>query len=467
MSAPTAPPDTPPRPAPGGGRAVYRVSELTALLRDLIEGALPRTWVEGEISNLSQPASGHWYFTLKDAQSQIRCAMFRNANRLVRPPPKNGDQVLVRGQVSLYEARGDLQLICEHMEPAGEGALLREFEALKRRLAAEGLFDEADKRLIPPRPRAIGVITSATGAAVHDILTTLANRYPLAPVTLYPVPVQGAEAAPAIARALAELPQRAAVDVIILARGGGSLEDLWAFNEEAVARAIRACAVPVVCGVGHETDVTIADFAADLRAPTPTGAAERITPDIRQWRQAVDAQLPRLRHALERRLARAAESTANLTRRLQSQHPGRRLQDRAQRLDELLGRAGRSQAGLLQRRRQQLDHARTRLRAATPAARLLQADNRLHDRLGRLQRAIESRLRDSVSRIDRCDALLAGLSPHAVLERGYAIALDRDGRALGDTATVAAGDALRVILARGSLDATVDRTHPPTSNDID
>ncbi|MGH8518737.1 MAG: exodeoxyribonuclease VII large subunit, partial [Panacagrimonas sp.] len=245
------------QPAP---RVVHTVSELAEILRALVEDSLPRLWVEGEISNLSRPASGHWYFTLKDAQAQIRCAMFRNANYLVRPPPQNGDHVRVRAQASFYTARGDLQLVCEYMEPAGEGALLRAFEELKRRLSAEGLFDPAHKRPLPPMPRRIGVITSATGAAIQDVRAALARRFPLVQVVLWPVPVQGTAAAPAIVRALRELPRRAAIDAVLLVRGGGSLEDLWAFNEETVARAIAASKIPVISAVGHETDVTIADF---------------------------------------------------------------------------------------------------------------------------------------------------------------------------------------------------------------
>ncbi len=322
-------------PSGSSPRTIYAVSELAEILRGLLEDSLPNLWVQGEISNLAKPASGHWYFTLKDAQSQIRCAMFRNANFYIRPPPANGDAVLIRGKVGIYPARGELQLIVEHLEPAGAGALLRAFEALKAKLAAEGLFDAERKRPLPPAPRRIGLITSASGAAVHDVLTVLQRRWPLARVFLYPVPVQGAEAPPAIVKALAELPRRASVDLVLLVRGGGSLEDLWAFNEEAVARAIRACTVPVVSGVGHEIDVTIADFVADLRAATPTAAAELATPDIAEWAAQVSGIGNLLRSAMQRRLQRAAEQLARNRARLHVLHPGRRLQERAQRLDEL------------------------------------------------------------------------------------------------------------------------------------
>jgi exodeoxyribonuclease VII large subunit len=291
---------------------VYSVSEVAEILKGLLEDSLPALRVQGEVSNFRNPA-GHWYFVLKDAQAQLRCAMFKGQNYLIKPEPKNGDAVVARGRLTYYGRGGDAQLVVEHLEPAGEGALLRAFEQLKARLAAEGLFDDKLKRPIPAAPRGIGIITSPTGAALQDILSTLRRRFPLGQVHVYPVPVQGDAAAPAIVRALAELPRRAPVDVILLARGGGSLEDLWCFNDESLARAIRACAVPVVTGIGHEIDFTIADFAADLRAPTPTGAAERASPDAAAWR----THLARLGDRLERA------------------HPGRRLQQLTQRLDGL------------------------------------------------------------------------------------------------------------------------------------
>jgi len=442
------------QPSPGT-RAVYAVSELAELLRGLIEDSLPRLWVQGEISNFSRPASGHWYFTLKDAQAQIRCAMFRNNNLYIRPQPRDGDQVLVRGQVSLYPARGDLQLICEHLEPAGQGALLRAFEQLKARLAAEGLFDEQLKRPLPRAPRRIGLITSATGAAVQDVLSTLARRFPLVEVALYPVPVQGREAAPAIIRALRELPQRAVVDVILLVRGGGSLEDLWAFNDEALARAIRACVVPVVCGVGHEVDTTIADYVADLRAPTPTAAAERVSPDLADWVQRLLALERRLAQELAREVRRHADHAERLLQRLQLRHPARRLQDGAQRLDELALRLQGAFGRALVRIQDRECSLRTRLAAAAPQAaiqqqrrRLLHADDLLRGRLRLL-------LAQGAARLERQSALLASLSPRAVLERGYAVALDAQGRALTDAAQAQPGEPLRLLLRRGALGATV------------
>lgn len=442
------------------GRTVYEVGELVDILRALIENALPRVWVQGEISNFSRPASGHWYFTLKDARGQLRCAMFRNANIHVRPPPKDGDQVLVRAQPGIYVARGELQLICEHMEPAGEGALLRAFEELKRRLAAEGLFDEAVKRPLPRLPRAIGLVTSATGAAVQDVLSTLSRRYPLAPVHLYPVPVQGAEAPAAIVRALAELPQRASIDVLLLVRGGGSLEDLWAFNDEAVARAIRACAVPVICGVGHEVDVTIADFAADLRAPTPTAAAERAAPDIADWRSNIAGFESRGRHAIERHLRSARDRQRMLDTRLRAQHPQRRLQDAAQRLDDLSQRLAHAPTARIDDRRQRLAQVGARLALHAPAQRIFHHQRRLDELHGRLRAAQQYLLTQLDARWQRQSTRLEGLDPRAILQRGYAIALDADGRALTDAAQTATGAPLRLVLSRGEIDARVERPHP-------
>jgi exodeoxyribonuclease VII large subunit len=439
------------------GRTVYQVSELVDILRTLIEDALPRVWVQGEISNFSRPASGHWYFTLKDGQAQLRCAMFRNANLHVRPPPKDGDLVLVRAQPGVYAARGDLQLICEHLERAGEGALLRAFEALKKRLAAEGMFDEAGKRPLPRLPRAIGLITSASGAAVQDVLSTLTRRYPLAPVWLYPVPVQGAEAAPAIVRALDTLPRQAPVDVVLLVRGGGSLEDLWSFNEETVARAIRACRVPVICGVGHETDVTIADFAADLRAPTPTAAAERVAPDVAEWRSAVDGFERRGREAIARLLRAIRERRGALDARLHAQHPQRRLHESAQRLDELLQRLTHAPTVRIGERRQRLAQLVTRLALHAPARRILAHQRRLDELRAHLAASQQRLLTQADARWQRSSTRLEGLDPRAVLQRGYAIALDADGRALTDAARTSVGAAIRIVLSRGELDTRVER----------
>src|SRR5579859_8203563 len=288
-----------PQSSPETGRNVFSVSRLNREVRLLLEKGLGVVWVEGELSNFSAPSSGHWYFSLKDRDAQLRCAMFRMKNASLGFTPKAGQQVLARGRISLYEPRGDYQLIVEHLEEAGIGALRREFERLKEKLAAEGLFALERKRSLPRFPRRVGVITSASGAALHDVLRVLARRYPPAAVLIYPTPVQGGAASAGLVAAIELASARAECDVLILARGGGSLEDLWSFNDERVARAIRASAIPVVSGVGHEVDFTIADFAADLRAPTPTGAAELVTPDVSTWRRLLLEQSARLQQAEE------------------------------------------------------------------------------------------------------------------------------------------------------------------------
>ena len=437
-------------PAP---RTVRTVSELAEMLRTLVEDSLPRLWVEGEISNFSRPASGHWYFTLKDAQSQIRCAMFRNANYGIRPVPQNGDRVLIRAQVSFYTARGELQLICEHLEPAGEGALLRAFEDLKRRLLAEGLFDPAHKRELPRVPHRIGLITSATGAAVQDVQAALARRFPLVRVYLWPVPVQGAAAAPAIVDAFQRLPRRVAVDAILLVRGGGSLEDLWSFNEESVARAIRACAVPVVTGVGHETDTTIADFVADLRAPTPTAAAELITPDAAVLGARVDALGMAVRQAELRARGRALERLQRAMLRLGQLHPARALQLRAQRVDEAEARLAATLRRHLREWTLRFNAARQRLSITRHAADLALAGTRIEALRERSARALRGSMIVRRQQLERSEAMLRSLNPSAVLDRGYAIARLVDGRVVRDEADLPQDAAFDLTLARSTVRA--------------
>jgi exodeoxyribonuclease VII large subunit len=349
-------------------------------------------------------------------------------------------------------------MIVDHLEPAGAGALLRAFEALKARLAAEGLFDPALKRPIPPAPRRIGLVTSAIGAALHDVLTTLARRWPLAEVLLYPVPVQGSEAPPAIVRALAELPRRAPLDVLLLVRGGGSLEDLWAFNEEAVARAIRACTVPVISGVGHEIDVTIADFAADLRAATPTAAAELATPDIAEWAARAARNHGRLLAAMQRLQLRSAEQLAQSQARLRLLHPRRRLQERAQRLDELDERLRHASLTRLRVQRERLQDQAARLLRTNPAQ-ALQGERRHIDALATLLRGrMQALLDDRRARTARAQSLLDSFNPDAVLARGYAIVRDEHGAVLRDAAQVRPGAAIEARLAQGSLIAEVRET---------
>src|SRR5690242_1623151 len=312
------------------GRDIYTVSRLNGEARMLLEAGLPALWVEGEISNFAAPSSGHWYFTLKDREAQIRCAMFRARNAQVGFRPRDGQQLLLRGRVSLYEPRGDYQLLVEAMEDAGEGALRREFERLKAKLAAEGLFDVALKRPLPKMPRRIAIVTSPTGAAIRDVLHILARRFPPAQVLIFPTAVQGAAAVENIVAAIDAVCRDGGCDVLIVARGGGSIEDLWCFNDERVARAIRRTAIPVITGIGHEIDFTIADFAADVRAPTPSGAAELVVPDRGALLTGVRGFVARLQQAVQRQLRHAVERHAQLSARLQRAHPGNRLQQQVQ-----------------------------------------------------------------------------------------------------------------------------------------
>ena len=342
-------------------RDVYSVSRLNREVRVLLERGLGVLWVEGELSNFSQPPSGHWYFSLKDRDAQLRCAMYRLKNSLVGFTPRAGMQLLVRGRISLFEPRGEFQLIVEHLEEAGVGALRREFERLKTRLAAEGLFALERKRALPRFPRRIGVITSPSGAALHDILRVLARRYPPAAVLLYPAAVQGAAAVPTLVAALGTASARAECDVLILARGGGSLEDLWAFNDERVARAIHACALPVVCGVGHEIDFTIADFVADARAPTPSAAAEMVVPDAQACLEALARTAQRLSAGMHRELRMGRSRLDAVGHRLSRGHPGMRLQQHMQRLDDLTQRLCGATRACLHREGQRLAEERARL----------------------------------------------------------------------------------------------------------
>ncbi len=385
-------------------REIFSPSELTRLARDLLEDTFPQIWVEGEISNFSKPASGHLYFSLKDAQAQIRCAMFKPRSTYLRFKPVDGMRVLARARVSLYEARGEFQLIVEHLEEGGEGALLRAFEELKAKLAAEGLFDAAKKRMLPKLPRRIGVITSPTGAAIRDVLSVLARRFPLAEVDILPVPVQGKEAPPAIITALNAASKANRHDVLLLTRGGGSLEDLWAFNDEGVARAIRASKIPVVSAIGHEVDFTIADFAADLRAPTPSAAAELLVPDATDLAHLLDRDRQRLEHALSRQLHSAAQRVDHAQARLRAQHPRNRLRTGSERLTQL-------------RARLQAQHPHANLRAQHDGLRALRRRLRATTGYGL---ALRSQHLTELART------LNAVSPLATLQRGYAIVLERD-----------------------------------------
>ena len=440
--------------SPVSTRDVYSVTRLNREARAILEGNFPALWIEGEISNLSRPASGHLYFSLKDAQCQVRCAMFRNRNWLLRFTPGNGLQVLVRAEVSLYEGRGEFQLLVQHMEPAGDGALRLAFERLKHKLYAEGLFSETHKIGIPVIPRAIGVITSPTGAAIRDILSILRRRFPAVPVVIYPVPVQGAEAPAAIARAIAVADQRKECDVLILARGGGSLEDLWAFNEEGVARAIYACELPIVTGVGHEIDFTIADLIADRRAPTPSASAELVSPDQGQLLSQLNGLERRFWNRMQVRLDRSSESLKWLSKRLV--HPSRRLQDLAQRLDELSLRLTLANRAALQQQAAKLATLIAELRRITPLHSVQALLNRYDYLNRRLIQAMGQGLTRRVTQITHLSQALHSLSPLATLERGYAIVtILPKGELVRDASCLNYGSQVQAKLARGRIHCEV------------
>ena len=444
-------------------RRILSVSGLNREARRIVETGLGTVWVEGEISNLSRPSSGHLYWSLKDAEAQVRCAMFRMATRGLGFELANGQQVLVRARASVYEARGEYQLVVDYMEEAGEGVLRRRFEELKRRLAAEGLFDASRKIPLPKLPRRIGVITSPTGAALRDVLIALRRRFPATAVLIYPTPVQGAGAADEIARTLALADRRADCDVLILTRGGGSLEDLWSFNEEVVARAIAALKLPVIVGVGHEIDFTIADFVADLRAPTPSQAAELAVPDQREWTKRFAGCEQQLGYVTRRRIATEQRHFAMLAHRLQRCNPSVQLRERAQRLDELEARLRRALERRIETRKHKLARLATAVAHASPAHRLTRARERWRTAQGDLRRALLRQVERTQQRLKLASRGLRSLSPLATLDRGYSIVTDAGGKVLTDAAMVTRGAAIDVRLARGGLTATVDSIKPRKS----
>lgn len=431
---------------------VYSVSQLNREARRLLAQHFLTVTVGGEISNLSQPASGHLYFTLKDAQAQVRCAMFRTQLQRCRFKPENGLQVIARAEVSLYEPRGDYQLVVEHLEAGGDGALRQAYERLLQQLQTEGLFDNQRKLPLPLIPRQIGIITSPSGAAIHDMLTVLKRRFPAIPVIVYPVAVQGEAAKFEIAQALATANQRAEVDVLLLGRGGGSLEDLWAFNEVIVARAIAASQIPVISGVGHEVDVTISDFVADFRAATPSAAAEHAVPLQADWLYGFKQLEKRLLHNLQRLLTQNQQQLNWRYKALLQLHPGQQLRRNAQRLDELeqrLRQAQQQHVRHLQQRWSLLDY---RLQQVTPLARLRRQQQQLRE----WQRQLTAHmLRQLLRQRDRQQALsqtLQAVSPLATLARGYSISLLAETDTIvKSTQQVQVGDRLHHYLTDGQL----------------
>jgi exodeoxyribonuclease VII large subunit len=442
-------------------RKVLTVSALNREARLLMESGLRVVWVTGEISNFSQPASGHMYWSLKDTRAQVRCAMFRPTNRSLSFTPADGQQVLVRARATVYEQRGEYQLVVEEMEPAGEGLLRARFEALKKKLAAEGLFDAVRKVPLPAVPARIGVVTSPSGAALHDVLVALKRRFPAVDVLIYPTSVQGPGAASEICRALKLADRRRDCDVLILTRGGGSLEDLWPFNEEIVARTIGALETPIIVGVGHEIDFSIADFVADLRAPTPSQAAELAVPDQVELQTRLRGTAEQLQRFATRRIATEVKHLGALAHRLQRVHPGAVLRAQQQRLDELDARLARGLRDVVATLERRLREAATRLTAANPRFQLHLALQRLARTHAALRAAMYKGIERLSLRATLAERSLRSLSPLATLERGYAIVTQLPaGNVLTDSANASPGESIGVRLARGSLAAKVTRSDP-------
>ncbi len=440
----------------GLDREVLTVSQLNGRARVLLEDVFSNIWVEGEISNLARPASGHVYFTLKDSGAQVRCALFRQNAQRVRQALKDGLAVKVRGKVSLFEGRGDYQLILDTVEPAGDGALRLAFDALKEKLSSEGLFSSDRKVALPAHPQRIGIVSSPTGAVIRDIISVFRRRAPQVELTLIPTAVQGREAINQIVRGI-RLADAGGFDAIILARGGGSLEDLWCFNEEAVARAIAACVTPIVSAVGHETDVSISDFVADVRAPTPSAAAELLAPDSSDLQRRLESLQRRLLMRIQNRLAHDRLRLDGLTKRLR--HPGERLRQQAQRLDDLDMRMRRAFEQRLNLRKHRLAQLETRLAGQHPGRTLAMLRQRIEGLAERLPRAMREGLKARRVQLNNQMQTLHIVSPLATLSRGYSILLDERGQAVRRAEQTRTGQRLTAKLGEGELQVRVEDNH--------
>ncbi len=433
-------------------RTILNVSELNAEVSLLLKQGFPLLWVEGEISNFSRPASGHFYFSLKDSNAQIRCAMFRNRNMHIDVKPENGLKVLVRGRVGLYEARGEFQLIAEHMEDAGAGLLQKQFEELKAKLAAKGWFDALFKKEIPKFPQQIGIISSPTGAALRDILNVLKRRCPQIPLLIYPVAVQGAKAASALETAVRQANMDKSCDVLIIARGGGSIEDLAAFNDENLARALHETAIPVVSGIGHEIDFTIADFIADKRAPTPSAAAELVSPDSSQLRDNLQYLEQKMHRVMQLVLKQKNEKFIWLSKRLQQKKPSYPLQQQSQRLDELQMRLKQQMQQLLMSKSRAAESLAKQLQANSPHQLITAKQQKLAQMTTLLQHAIKAKVNHKKSTLALQLAKLDAISPLKTLERGYAIVRDESKQCVISSASqVKAGERLNIKVKDGEI----------------
>lgn len=436
-------------------KIILTVSRLTSLIKGVLEDNFEQLWVEGEVSNLSQPQSGHIYFTLKDSAAMIRCVMFRSSAKALKFRLEEGMALILKGRLSVYDQRGEYQIVCEYLEPRGAGALQLAFLQMKERLAGEGLFDETHKQALPALPRRVGIVTSPTGAAIHDILNVLGRRYAALEILLYPVRVQGDGAAAEIARGIADMNRLHAVDVLIVGRGGGAPEDLWAFNEEVVARAVHASKIPIISAVGHETDWTICDFVADLRAPTPSAAAELVCASSEELQQQLDGLRHRLQRAQQGRIELLQRRLEGLRRALHD--PTLLLGHLGQRVDDLSERLERALHGRLARLQEQAASQQTRLTLQHPAALL----NRQRQQIMFLSERAERHVATLLERLGReqgeAIARLDGLSPLQTLRRGYAV-VERiaDGAIIGSSAVLACGDRLRLRLGQGSATCRVE-----------
>lgn len=442
----------------GSERKILSVAQLNQRARQLLETHFSRIWVEGEVSNLVRPSSGHWYFTLKDARAQVRCAMFRNRNRLLKFKVEDGMKITARGRLSLYENRGDYQLIVEGLEESGIGALQRAFEQLKHELSNRGWFDAERKQALPKLPQHIGVVTSPSGAAIRDIVAVLRRRFPSMPLTLLPTPVQGDTAAVQIAEAIDTANRlgatlEPALDVLIVGRGGGSLEDLWAFNEEPVAAAIHRSELPVVSAVGHEIDFSIADLVADHRAATPSAAAELLSPDQGQLVATIDAQKRRLATAIGHRLARRQQQLTALHKRLK--HPGTQLQEFSLRLDELELRLRRAGDRALEQGRGRVEQLQQRLALLTPQNRIDRKAERVQHLVTQLYQHWHNQLQARRQQLAKNAELLHSVSPLQTLQRGYAIVADDKGGIVRSARQLTADDKVNIRMSDGDVDAKI------------
>jgi exodeoxyribonuclease VII large subunit len=441
---------------PARPRDVLTPSQLNTLARDLLEGAFPLIWVEGELSGVSRPGSGHLYFALKDERAQVRCALFKPKSTWLKFTPRDGLRVLARGRLTLYEARGEYQLVLDHMEEAGEGALRRAFDELRAKLTAEGLFAAERKRPLPAHPRRLGVLTSPTGAAVRDVLSVLARRYPLLEVDILPVAVQGTGAAAQITTMLRRADASGRYDLLLVTRGGGSLEDLWAFNDEQLARAIAASTTPVVSAVGHETDFSLADFAADLRAPTPSAAAELIAPSQDDLGRRLRTLAARVANLQQQRLRGAIQRADRASLRLHALRPQARVELLCRRQVDAQRRLAAAWQRRLDRERARLRHADAVLRAAHPQRRLARLRERIAGLGPRGQAAMARRLASEALRLRGLARSLETVSPLATVARGYAILQHDDGRIVRSVLDTAPGDVLDARLSDGQLRVRVE-----------